>query len=121
MFSPSVLNKIEVPRLSRICLLVRRIIMWRLPDWVYTTLPVPVILKRFLAPDLVFSLGIWLSFGLDALFRLAAQGDMPQATRAKRTATAALTSRAVLANAALIGERGPARKARMPARFQWGE
>ena len=26
------------------------------------TLPVPVILKRFLAPDLVFSLGILLSF-----------------------------------------------------------
>jgi hypothetical protein len=27
------------------------------------TLPVPVTLKRFLAPDLVFSLGIWLSYG----------------------------------------------------------
>jgi hypothetical protein len=33
-----------------------------LPDCWYRTLPVPVILKRFLAPDLVFSLGIWLSF-----------------------------------------------------------
>jgi hypothetical protein len=29
-------------------------------------LPVPVILKRFLAPDLVFNLGIWLSSRLDA-------------------------------------------------------
>jgi hypothetical protein len=27
------------------------------------TLPVAVTLKRFLAPDLVFSLGIWLSYG----------------------------------------------------------
>jgi hypothetical protein len=32
-----------------------------LPDWAYMTFPVPVILKRFFAPDLVFSLGIWLS------------------------------------------------------------
>src|SRR5215469_8886552 len=35
---------------------------WRLPDCWYRTFPVPVILKRFFAPDLVFSLGIWLSF-----------------------------------------------------------
>src|SRR6266568_2552784 len=35
---------------------------WRLPRWAYSTLPVPVILKRFLAPDLVLILGIWLSF-----------------------------------------------------------
>src|SRR6478672_2549606 len=34
---------------------------WRLPVCWYFTLPVAVILKRFLAPDLVFSLGIWLS------------------------------------------------------------
>src|ERR1700761_8350879 len=34
---------------------------WRLPRWACITLPVAVTLKRFLAPDLVFSLGIWLS------------------------------------------------------------
>jgi hypothetical protein len=32
-----------------------------LPRWACITLPVAVTLKRFLAPDLVFSLGIWLS------------------------------------------------------------
>src|SRR4029077_10090402 len=36
---------------------------WRLPRWACITLPVAVTLKRFLAPDLVFSLGIWLSCG----------------------------------------------------------
>jgi hypothetical protein len=34
-----------------------------LPRWACITLPVAVTLKRFLAPDLVFSLGIWLSYG----------------------------------------------------------
>jgi hypothetical protein len=34
-----------------------------LPRWAAITLPVAVTLKRFLAPDLVFSLGIWLSYG----------------------------------------------------------
>jgi hypothetical protein len=34
-----------------------------LPAWADITLPVPVTLKRFLAPDFVFSLGIWLSYG----------------------------------------------------------
>jgi hypothetical protein len=33
-----------------------------LPAWAAITLPVAVTLKRFLAPDLVFSLGIWLSY-----------------------------------------------------------
>src|SRR5438105_8640731 len=33
---------------------------WRLPAWADKTFPVPVTLKRFLAPDLVFILGIWL-------------------------------------------------------------
>jgi hypothetical protein len=37
------------------------IIPCRLPAWAYSTLPVPVILKRFLALDLVFILGILLS------------------------------------------------------------
>src|SRR4249920_4130298 len=62
MRSPSVLNRTLVPRCSRICFVVRLIIPWRLPDWANSTFPVPVILKRFLAPALVFNLGIWLSF-----------------------------------------------------------
>src|ERR1700712_5053201 len=61
MLSPSVLNSTRVPRSWRICFLVRLIIPWRLPRWAAITLPVAVTLKRFLAPDLVFSLGIWLS------------------------------------------------------------
>src|SRR5579872_4232115 len=63
MLSPSVLNSTLVPRNWRICFLVRLIMPWRLPRWAYLTLPPAVILKRFLAPDLVFSLGIWLSYG----------------------------------------------------------
>src|SRR5579864_7989361 len=63
MLSPSVLNSTLVPRNCRICFLVRLIMPWRLPRWAYLTLPEAVILKRFLAPDLVFSLGIWLSCG----------------------------------------------------------
>src|SRR5262245_46714319 len=61
MLSPSVLNSTLVPRCSRIVLVVRLIMPWRLPVCWYFTLPVAVILKRFLAPDLVFNLGIWLS------------------------------------------------------------
>src|SRR5437868_10973931 len=61
MLSPSVLNTTRVPRSWRICFLVRLIMPWRLPRWAAITLPVAVTLKRFLAPDLVFSLGIWLS------------------------------------------------------------
>src|SRR3954462_5894155 len=61
MLSPSVLNSTRVPRSWRICFLVRLIMPWRLPRWACITLPVAVTLKRFLAPDLVFSLGIWLS------------------------------------------------------------
>src|SRR5262245_28234370 len=49
-----------VPRASRTNLAVRLIMPCRLP-WACTlTLPVAVILKRFLAPLLVFSLGILL-------------------------------------------------------------
>src|ERR1700746_1500492 len=63
MLSPSVLNSTRVPRSWRICFLVRLIMPWRLPRWACITLPVALTLKRFLAPDLVFSLGIWLSYG----------------------------------------------------------
>src|SRR6185437_15088725 len=62
MLSPSDLNSTAVPRCSRMVLVVRLIMPWRLPDCWYFTLPWAVILKRFLAPDLVFSLGIWLSW-----------------------------------------------------------
>src|SRR6201998_68569 len=61
MLSPSVLNSTRVPRSCLICFFVRLIMPWRLPRWACSTLPVAVTLKRFLAPDLVFSLGIWLS------------------------------------------------------------
>src|SRR5207344_2272636 len=55
-----------VPRALRTNLAVRLIMPCRLP-WAATfTLPVPVILKRFLAPLLVFSLGILFSFCLRA-------------------------------------------------------
>src|SRR3984893_1633510 len=76
ILSPSVLNITLVPRCSRICLVVRLIMPWRLPDWANSTLPVPVILKRFLAPDLVLILGIWLSCsGADTALRPGSTGD----------------------------------------------
>src|SRR5215218_8854873 len=75
MLSPSALNITRVPRCWRICLLVRLIMPWRLPDMADNTLPVPVILKRFLAPDFVFNLGIWLSLA----------GHVGQNTRVRRT------------------------------------
>jgi hypothetical protein len=62
MLSPSALNITRVPRSWRICLVVRLIMPWRFPACAEMTFPVPVILKRFLAPDLLFILGIWLSF-----------------------------------------------------------
>src|SRR3954468_6001637 len=62
MLSPSALNITRVPRCWRICFLVRLIMPWRLPAQADFTFPWAVILKRFLAPDLVFSLGILLSF-----------------------------------------------------------
>src|SRR6185312_13025964 len=56
-------DRTAVPRRSRVRageLLIKR---WRLPTWWVLILPVLVNLKRFLAPDLVFSLGILLSSG----------------------------------------------------------
>src|SRR3979411_1561551 len=61
MLSPSVLNSTRVPRTWRICFFVRLIMPGRLPSWAAVPVPVAVTLKRFLAADLVFSLGIWLS------------------------------------------------------------
>src|SRR5690606_7431334 len=53
-----------MPRASRMNLLVRLIMPWRLPAAADLTLPVPVILNRFLAADLVFILGILLVLSL---------------------------------------------------------
>src|SRR5262245_4087123 len=50
-----------VPRKLRICSFERLIMPWRLPVWPCLILPLAVKRKRFLAPDLVFSLGISLS------------------------------------------------------------
>src|SRR5216683_1831413 len=61
---------------------------WRLPRWAYSTLPVPVTLKRFLAPDLVLILGIWLSFsGLDIQGQMADVTPVICATRANSNRT----------------------------------
>src|SRR6201996_4311955 len=76
MLSPSVLNSTRVPRSWRICFFVRLIMPWRLPRWAATTLPVAVTLKRFLAPDLVFSLGIWLSYGRNTKTPVKASGRL---------------------------------------------
>jgi len=53
---------VVVPRALRMNLLVRLIMPWRLPACADITLPVAVTLKRFLALDLVFILGISASF-----------------------------------------------------------
>jgi hypothetical protein len=57
-------------------------------------LPVAVILKRFLAPDLVLSLGIWLKSPLGGTHGKWTAGrsgtPAPVLLQAKRTATAAL-------------------------------
>src|SRR5262249_46234899 len=75
MLSPSVLNSTAVPRSWRICLLVRLIMPWRLPRWANSTLPPAVTLKRFLAPDFVLILGIWLSFAAATMGIIPGQPD----------------------------------------------
>ena len=52
-----------VPRFWRMYLPLWLISRWRLPATPALILPVAVILKRFLAPDLVFSLGFLSSVG----------------------------------------------------------
>src|SRR5208282_4273848 len=58
--SPS--SSANLPRALRMNFGVRLIMPWRLPAWADITLPVPVILKRFFTPLLVFILGILLPF-----------------------------------------------------------
>src|SRR6187431_2042961 len=60
-FLPSGSARTIVPRAFRMNLLERLIMPWRLPAAADRTFPVPVILNRFLAADLVFILGILLS------------------------------------------------------------
>src|SRR3546814_9782977 len=50
------------PRAPRIIFWGRWGVPWRLPAWPIMTLPEPERRKRFLAPDLFFSLGIFASF-----------------------------------------------------------
>ena len=63
-----------VPRALRMNFLVRLIMPWRLPAWAVRTVPVAVTLKRFLALDLVFILGISVSSSFE---RYQARLGMP--------------------------------------------
>ena len=54
---------IWMPRLLRLVFWVRVIRPWRFMPGPASTLPVAVILNRFLTDDLVFILGILVSFG----------------------------------------------------------
>src|SRR6056297_2050816 len=56
-----------VPRASRMNLLVRLIMPWRLPAWPALILPLAVNLNRFLQLDLVFILGISGSFSFGSV------------------------------------------------------
>src|SRR6185312_8227233 len=55
-------DSVSMPRRSRVRAGELLISRWRLPTWWVLILPLAVILKRFLAPDLVFILDILLSF-----------------------------------------------------------
>src|SRR6185312_468334 len=55
-------DRVSMPRRSRVRAGELLISRWRLPTWWVLILPLAVILKRFLAPDLVFILDILLSF-----------------------------------------------------------
>src|SRR5215208_4973834 len=79
--------RISVPRFWRIYLALWLIRRWRLPATPCLILPEAVILNRFLTPLLVLSLGIFVSL-LPRRF--------PWGATFFRTATAALTGRAVL-------------------------
>jgi hypothetical protein len=57
-------QRIMVPRALRFVFWERLDSPWRLPDALPRTFPVPVKLNRFLALDLVFSLGISFFLGL---------------------------------------------------------
>jgi len=61
IFASAALSTV-VPRALRMNFRVRLIMPWRLPAWPDLILPEAVTLKRFFAPDLVFILGISISF-----------------------------------------------------------
>src|SRR3569832_1800764 len=77
-----------VPRASRMNLLERLIMPWRLPAAADSTLPVAVILNRFLAADLVFILGILLLRIGGAPSRFFSRFGPTKARKANETATA---------------------------------
>src|ERR1700712_2165117 len=58
---PSAWVRVWLPRLLRLAFWLRAIRLWRFLPGPARTLPVAVILNRFLTEDLVFSLGIWVS------------------------------------------------------------
>src|ERR1700679_4290092 len=70
------------------------------------TLPVPVILKRFLAPDLVFNLGIWLSYRLVALLEIAGSRRPVRIGMSEKNRHGSPNGRAALIEARFICERG---------------
>src|SRR5579863_1973330 len=63
MVRPSAWVNVWLPRLVRFIFWERLIRPWRLLPGPASTLPVAVILNRFLTDDLVFILGIWSPFG----------------------------------------------------------
>ena len=71
-----------VPRALRRNELERLIMPWRLPAWPALILPEAVILKRFLAPDFVFILGILLV--LLCIFQLSETDVRTAVFRVKR-------------------------------------
>src|SRR5215217_2151936 len=77
----SPLDRILVPRLVRMYLALWLIRRWRLPATPALTRPVAVKLKRFLAPDFVFILGI---------LRVLIRDRMDLGPSHSRTATACL-------------------------------
>src|SRR6056297_461858 len=95
-----------VPRASRMNLVVRLIMPWRLPACPHLILPLAVTLNRFLQLDLVFILGISGS----------SSGSVERATRHATSAGHAVSERAVYADS-LCFARGCRRE--RPVRACW--
>ena len=73
-------------RLLRLAFWVRAESLWRFMPGPAFTLPVAVILNRFLTDDLVFILGIWVSFGWGPAGYAGARGRAcPFQARARET------------------------------------
>ena len=63
-------DKRVVPRASRMNFVLRLIMPWRLPAWPALTVPLAVMLNRFLQLDFVFIFGISVSSGVAVSARL---------------------------------------------------